>query len=146
MPGPSWSCSMLGRRWGHTSCWPVFPGLPTSRTGRWCAGSVGGSRNTGMPSSGPMHPRTARRLQSGPPDMRAVRGDSLDSLEAYRLAEVERPSVRPGHVLVHVVACGVGFVDALLALGKYQVKPPTPHTPGQEISGVVEEVGAGVDE
>ena len=51
--------------------------------------------------------------------MRAVRGDSLDSLDAYRLAEVERPSVRPGHVLVRVAACGVGYVDALLALGKY---------------------------
>ena len=43
-----------------------------------------------------------------------------------------------------MAACGVGYVDALVALGRYQVKPPLPHSPGQEASGWVEALGDGV--
>ena len=76
--------------------------------------------------------------------MRRVQADTLDSIADYRLIEAERPTPKAGEVLVKVAACGVGYVDALVALGRYQVKPPLPHTPGQEASGVVEAVGEGV--
>ena len=74
--------------------------------------------------------------------MRLIEATDLDSIDSYRM--VERPALVPekGQVLVRVKACGVGYVDALVALGKYQVKPPLPHTPGMEISGVIEAVGS----
>ncbi len=77
--------------------------------------------------------------------MRAIQSDRLNSLDHY--AEVENPAPTPGagEVLVRVAACGVGFVDALVALGRYQVKPPLPHTPGGEVAGRVEAVGPGTD-
>ena len=74
--------------------------------------------------------------------MRLIEATDLDSIDSYRM--VERPSPVPdkGQVLVRVKACGVGYVDALVALGKYQVKPGLPHTPGMEISGIIDAVGA----
>ena len=77
--------------------------------------------------------------------MRLVQAASLDSIDDYRLIEVETPRPGPGEVLIRIAACGLGYVDALVALGRYQVKPPLPHTPGQEVGGVVEAVGEGVD-
>jgi NADPH2:quinone reductase len=76
--------------------------------------------------------------------MRAVRAESLDSIEDYRLVELERPSPGPAEVVLEVAACGVGYVDALVALGRYQVKPALPHTPGQEVAGTIVDVGVEV--
>lgn len=76
--------------------------------------------------------------------MKAAVADTLDSLESYRLKDVDLPVAGPGQVLIKVAACGVGYVDSLVALGRYQVKPPLPHTPGQEVAGTVEAVGEGV--
>jgi NADPH2:quinone reductase len=76
--------------------------------------------------------------------MRKVVATSLDSIADYRIVETERPRPGSGEILLKVAACGVGYVDALVALGRYQVKPPLPHTPGQEVAGWVAEIGTGV--
>lgn len=76
--------------------------------------------------------------------MKRVQAATLDSIADYRLTDAETPAPGPGQVLVRVQACGVGYVDALVALGRYQVKPPLPHTPGSEIGGVIEALGDGV--
>ncbi|MBS0410358.1 MAG: NADPH:quinone oxidoreductase family protein [Proteobacteria bacterium] len=76
--------------------------------------------------------------------MKAVRADALDSVADYRLVELPTPEPGPGEVRIKVAACGVGYVDALVSLGRYQVKPPLPHIPGGEAAGVVDAVGAGV--
>lgn len=73
--------------------------------------------------------------------MRLIEAENLDSIDAYRMVERELPIPGKGQVLIRVKACGVGYVDALVALGKYQVKPPLPHTPGMEIAGVIEALG-----
>lgn len=77
--------------------------------------------------------------------MKLVRADSLESIADYRLLDAAEPTPGPGEVTIQVAACGVGYVDALVALGRYQVKPPLPHTPGQEAGGRVLAVGAGVE-
>lgn len=77
--------------------------------------------------------------------MKRVQADSLESIADYRLIEVDPLSPGAGQVLIRVGACGVGYVDALVSLGRYQVKPPLPHTPGQEVGGVIEAVGDGVE-
>ncbi|GGC49136.1 NADPH:quinone oxidoreductase family protein [Chelatococcus reniformis] len=78
--------------------------------------------------------------------MKTVRAESIDSIDDYRLIEVETPAPAAGQILIEVHSCGMGYVDALVALGRYQVKPPTPFTPGLEIGGVVAAVGAGVSQ
>ncbi len=76
--------------------------------------------------------------------MRAVRTDSLDSVADYRLIDLPKPQPGAGEVRIKVAACGVGYVDALIALGRYQVKPSLPHIPGSEVAGVVDAVGGEV--
>lgn len=59
------------------------------------------------------------------------------------LAGVDLPAPTPGQgeVLVRVHAAGLNFADLLMIRGAYQVRPPLPFVPGQEIAGVVEEPG-----
>ncbi len=76
--------------------------------------------------------------------MKAIQAQQLTSLEDYQQVELAKPAPGPGQVLIQVAACGIGYVDALVALGRYQVKPPLPHIPGSEIAGVVEALGDGV--
>ncbi len=76
--------------------------------------------------------------------MRAVQAADLDSIDAYRAVDLPLPEPGEGEVRVRVAACGIGFVDALMALGRYQVKPPLPHVPGMEVAGRIDAVGAGV--
>lgn len=72
--------------------------------------------------------------------MKWIVGQSLESIASYEINEVDLPTLGSGQALVRIAACGVGYVDSLVALGRYQVKPPTPHVPGQEIAGIVEQV------
>ena len=76
--------------------------------------------------------------------MRMVQATTLSSIDDYRIIDADPPEPGPGEVLFDVAACGVGYVDALVALGRYQVKPPLPHTPGQEAAGRVAKVGPDV--
>jgi len=76
--------------------------------------------------------------------MRVVQAATLSSIADYAVRDVAQPRPGDGEVVIKVAACGVGYVDALVALGRYQVKPALPHTPGQEAAGWVEAVGPGV--
>lgn len=62
----------------------------------------------------------------------------------FSLQEV--PSLRPasGEVCLQVKCCGLNFADLLMRDGKYQEKPALPYTPGMEVAGVVEALGASV--
>jgi len=78
--------------------------------------------------------------------MRKVVCRQFGSLEGLTVVEEADPEPRPGEVVVAVRAAGVTFVDALLAQGQYQLKPPLPFTPGGEVAGIVAAVGEGVTE
>ena len=55
------------------------------------------------------------------------------------------PEPGPGEVRIKVLAAGTGFTDTMIRRGRYpDFKGPLPFTPGYEIVGVVEKVGAGV--
>src|SRR5271167_2959597 len=64
------------------------------------------------------------------------------------LEMVEEPSVPepgPGEVRIKVLAAGTGFTDAMIRRGRYpDFKGPLPFTPGYDIVGVVEKIGADV--
>lgn len=76
--------------------------------------------------------------------MKAVQTTDLSSIDNYALVELPAPQPGEGEVRIKVAACGVGYVDALVALGRYQVKPSLPHVPGAEIGGLVDALGPGV--
>src|SRR5262249_38806326 len=54
--------------------------------------------------------------------------------------DLEPVPLAPGHVRVKVRAAAASLLDALIAGGKYQVKPPLPFSPGSEFAGVVEAI------
>ena len=60
------------------------------------------------------------------------------------LEDVPRPVPSAGHLLGKVVAAGVGPRDAIIREGKSEVSPQPPLTLGSDLSGTVEELGAGV--
>jgi NADPH2:quinone reductase len=74
--------------------------------------------------------------------MRAIAAATLGSLANYAEIEIPAPEPGPGQVPIRVAAVGVGYVDALVALGRYQVKPALPHIPGSEVAGTIDAVGA----
>lgn len=76
--------------------------------------------------------------------MRAVVVNEFGPPESLRVEEVPVPEPGPGQVRIRVDAAGVNFVDALMAAGGYQLKPSLPYTPGSEVAGTVDAVGAGV--
>ncbi len=77
--------------------------------------------------------------------MRAVRFHELGGPEVLRLEEVAPPVCTAGHVLVDVHAVGINFADTERRRGLYRSGEPLPVTTGLEGSGVVREVGPGVD-
>src|SRR3954468_23419787 len=77
--------------------------------------------------------------------MRKFVGSEYGSLDAFALSEGEIPQPAEGEVRLKVEATALGFVDGLIALGRYQIRPPLPYVPGGEIAGTVDATGPGVD-
>ncbi len=76
--------------------------------------------------------------------MRAVVLHNYGPPPQLAVEEVASPSLLPAHVRLKVHAVGIGFPDALMVAGKYQVKPEVPFTPGREVAGVVTQVAPDV--
>ncbi|MDZ4869000.1 MAG: NADPH:quinone oxidoreductase family protein [Alphaproteobacteria bacterium] len=64
--------------------------------------------------------------------------------EAIAFRDIPASELPKGHVRLRVRASGASLLDALIAAGKYQVKPPLPFSPGSEFAGEVEAVAADV--
>ena len=60
------------------------------------------------------------------------------------IEEIADPAARASEVVIRIASCGVNFPDSLIIEDKYQIRPPRPFSPGSEVSGVVESVGADV--
>jgi len=78
--------------------------------------------------------------------MKALICDDFGPAASLKIGEINRPEPGPGEIRVKVHAAGLNFADTLMIQGQYQVKPPTPFTPGMEYAGEIEAVGEGVDE
>lgn len=76
--------------------------------------------------------------------MKAVLVRSPGAVEALELAELPLPIPGPGEVRVKTMAIGVGRPDALIRTGRYKWMPPLPAIPGNEVAGIVEALGSGV--
>lgn len=76
--------------------------------------------------------------------MKALISTKVGPPESLELAELPDPVAGEGEVVLAVKAAGVNFPDALIIEDKYQFKPERPFSPGGEVAGVVESLGAGV--
>lgn len=62
---------------------------------------------------------------------------SQPGLDALSLEQCPPPSPRDDQLLIDVHAAALNFSDLLMIDDKYQIKPPRPFIPGQEIAGTV---------
>jgi NADPH2:quinone reductase len=76
--------------------------------------------------------------------MKAIQCQEWGGPDKLRLVEVPLPEPKAGEVRLRVNAAGVNFPDALIIQKKYQMQPPLPFTPGSEVAGTVDALGAGV--
>jgi NADPH2:quinone reductase len=73
--------------------------------------------------------------------MKALRCEDTAGLGGLAVRAIPDPAPGPGQVVVEVKAASVDFVDTLIATGRYQIPLPVPFTPGNNLAGVVREVG-----
>lgn len=76
--------------------------------------------------------------------MKAIRAHQWCSPRELAVDEIDIPEPGERQILVRVNATGLNFPDLLIISGKYQFKPELPFSPGFEIAGTVERVGASV--
>ncbi len=69
-------------------------------------------------------------------------GAIADVLQCVAAQPLENPAA--GIMTLKVLAAGVGLPDALMVKGQYPLVLQSPASPGQEVVGIVEEVGEGV--
>lgn len=78
--------------------------------------------------------------------MKAIRCHEYGAPSSLTLEDMDDPAPRAGEVVIETEAAGLGYVDALLVAGRYQVKTPLPFVPGSEVAGRVVALGEGVPE
>lgn len=76
--------------------------------------------------------------------LKAIVCETFDHPSQLTVQEVEAPSLSEHDVLLDVAATGLGYVDALMVSGLYQIKPNLPFIPGNEIAGTVIQIGSAV--
>ncbi|MBZ0217238.1 MAG: alcohol dehydrogenase catalytic domain-containing protein, partial [Fimbriimonadaceae bacterium] len=62
---------------------------------------------------------------------------SVPGIAALTIEQAKILATSQGKMIVEVHAAALNFSDLLMIDEKYQIRPPRPFTPGQEISGIV---------
>jgi NADPH2:quinone reductase len=76
--------------------------------------------------------------------MRAALFRQFGGPETMKIETMPDPEAGEGEVAVRVTAVGLNFFDTLVLRNQYQVSPPLPFSPGAEVAGTIEALGAGV--
>ncbi len=78
--------------------------------------------------------------------MKAMIVKQFGDTEVFELAELEKPEVKPGHVLVNIKASSVNTVDTMIRQmgAELPISPAAPAVLGMDFSGVIEAVGGEV--
>lgn len=76
--------------------------------------------------------------------MKAIVVREFGSPDVMTLEDVPEPVPGPGQITIRVRAAGVNPVDTYIRSGIYARKPNLPYTPGTDVGGVVQAVGADV--
>jgi NADPH:quinone reductase-like Zn-dependent oxidoreductase len=77
--------------------------------------------------------------------MRAVVITEHGAPEVLQVQQRPDPRPGPGQVLIDVHAAGINFADVMARLGLYPDAPKPPCVVGYEVSGVIAELGGGVE-
>ncbi|MFD2166143.1 zinc-dependent alcohol dehydrogenase family protein [Thalassotalea euphylliae] len=80
--------------------------------------------------------------------MKAMLVNTFGGPEVFEVADVPKPDVKPGHVLVSIKATSVNTVDTMIRQmgAELPLSPAAPALLGMDFAGVVEAVGDGVTE
>ncbi|WP_151483648.1 NADP-dependent oxidoreductase [Streptomyces albicerus] len=80
--------------------------------------------------------------------MKAILFDRFGGTEVLHAADIEVPQPGPGQVRVRVKAAGLNAIDGKIRSGMMEAVRPTafPSVPGHELAGVVDALGAGVQD
>jgi NADPH2:quinone reductase len=78
--------------------------------------------------------------------MKAIHLNDYGSTDNFALVDAKKPVARPGEVLIRVKYAGLRWGDIMQRNGWPSRGRKTPFIPGQEAAGVIEEVGAGVEQ
>jgi len=73
--------------------------------------------------------------------MRAVIFEQHGGPEVLKFTEVSKPTIKANEVLVEVRACALNHLDVWVRNGLPGIKIPLPHILGDDVAGVVREVG-----
>ena len=76
--------------------------------------------------------------------MKAAVIHEFGGFDALKHEDIERPSPRPGHVLIKVLAAGVERLDHYIREGSIVPELPFPHILGADAAGEVADLGEGV--
>ena len=76
--------------------------------------------------------------------MKSIRVTTRGGSEVLTYQDEPKPDCSPERVLLKVIAAGINFADIMQHQGTYPLQLPLPYTPGMEVIGVVEAVGADV--
>jgi NADPH2:quinone reductase len=76
--------------------------------------------------------------------MKAIQIARTGGPEVLELVELPTPAPGPGQVLVKAEAVGVNYFDTMIRSGRYRWMPKLPFVLGNELSGEVTALGAGV--
>lgn len=77
--------------------------------------------------------------------MKAIQISRPGGAEVLEYVDLPMPEPKAGEVLVRARAIGVNYFDLLIRTGKYRWMPKLPFVPGNEMSGQIAAVGAGVN-
>jgi NADPH2:quinone reductase len=76
--------------------------------------------------------------------MRVAQFSEFGGLDKLRIEDVPEPSPGNGEIVIRTEAVGLNFFDTLVLRNRYQFTPELPFSPGAEVAGTIEQVGANV--
>lgn len=76
--------------------------------------------------------------------MKAAVIHEFGGFDVLKYEDIEKPTARPGHILIKVLAAGVNRLDHYIREGSVVEKLPFPHILGIDAAGEVAELGEGV--
>jgi len=80
--------------------------------------------------------------------MKAMIINNFGDSDVFELAQIDKPVVKPGHVLVKISATSINTVDTMIRQmgADLPISPELPAVLGMDFAGTIEEVGEGVSE
>ena len=77
--------------------------------------------------------------------LRAINHKRIGGPSVLKISELPDPVPREGEVLISLAYAGINFAEILSRKGLYGWAPKRPYILGMEGTGVIEQVGEGVD-